>query len=129
MTGSWVASLGRAGWRPNVALGAEEEASWDLLCSASESFPQALILKTFSLGENLSLWGDCLRESPVKLPLLFSSLWSGTFSFSFSSALETIHKGWPRGTSCGRDRGPAQTLRQKLRRETTKGRQEAVKRG
>ena len=55
MTGSWVASLGRAGCRPNVALGAEEEASWDLLGSASESFPQALLLKAFSFGENLSL--------------------------------------------------------------------------
>ena len=43
----------------------------------------------------------------MKLSLLFSSLWCGTFSFS--SALETTHKGWPRGTSCGRDRGPAQT--------------------
>lgn len=36
--GSWVASLGGAGWRPSVAW-AEEEASWDLFCSASESFP------------------------------------------------------------------------------------------
>lgn len=87
--GSWVASLGGAGWRPSVAW-AEEEASWDLFCSASESFPQALILKAFSLGENLSLWGGCLRESPVKLPLLFSSLWSGTFLFS---APETTHNG------------------------------------
>lgn len=125
--GSWVASLGRAGWRPSVALGAEEEAFWDLFCSASESFPQALILKAFSLGENLSLWGGCLWESPVKLPLLFSSLWSGTFSFF--SAPETTHNGWPSGTSCGRDSGSAQTLRQKLRRETKEGRQKAVKRG
>ena len=62
MTGSWVASLGRAGGRPNVALGAEEEASWDLLCSASESFPQALLLKAFSFGRT-SLCGETASGS------------------------------------------------------------------
>lgn len=52
------------------------------------------------------------------------------FSFSFSSAPETTHKGWPSGTSCGRDIGSAQTLGQQLgRREATEIRQEPVKRG
>lgn len=44
--GSWVASLGRAGWKPSVAPGAEVEASWNLvLFPLREKFPLSINFK------------------------------------------------------------------------------------
>lgn len=68
------------------------------------------------------------QEASGEASPLPSSPLSGTFSFS--SAPETMHKGWPSGTSCGSVMGSAQTLAQKLgRRAATEAREEAVKMG